>query len=122
MNLKDIDTVQNRLEAAKKDTRDSTAEIVDGWVELHAGDDGLILEFERTSGERMTRWFELPGSWQPGSDLIALLCYLGLDPEEDDLTEMEGLMVPVRYSDSDSWSLDWKLIENNADLPERAFR
>lgn len=129
-----VEEFEDSLLDAKIDTEDTLATIVRVFVDRRdavedapAGEDrtnGLVVVFERASGNHMVRWYPLPATWEPQHDLVTLLSFLGIDPEDsekDDLSDIEGKQVPVRYSREEGWILDWDII-GDASVPERIFR
>lgn len=129
-----VEDFENGLRNAKRDTDDVLAKVTgveivrrDRVEAAPAGEDsdtGLKVSLQRASGISMVRWFECPPTWEPQHDLVALLRYLGYDPDNEahDLDNILGLHLPVYYDHTDGgWTLDWQTI-GQADLPERRFR
>lgn len=128
-----IDDVETKIRAAKQDTRDPLARIVNVTVGKRMlfsqapdgpeRDMGVALVIERASGASGTLWFEVPDTWEPHHDLVAILSYFHIDPDddEDSIRDLKGQHIPLRHHEDIGWDIDWGIIED-ADLPEPRFR
>ena len=101
------------------DAEAGEAELWDMFVDGPGDEDGLVMIFETTTGNRFTKWMEQPDPGEQLADLNMILRYMEVDRREPQT--WLGETIPIEYDrHTDEWEINWREIERI--LAERSDR